>query len=366
MMRNEGNYIHNIAVRAGTKQGSLIPCNRARTMKPGDDFIACDVCKGFFVRTSLWRHKHHCQPSAGGRGRTVQARARAAMPATEGASAKLHRVLSSMTMDAVSLVCKTDKTIRRFGEGLCAKLGNQSKDLQNIRNRMRELGRLLEFLRKRRPEAQLKDFIVPQSFLELTSGVREVAGFCEADNTYETPSLALKFGQSLKCCAEQQLASNLQNGFDTSSTREFIELYEFQWTQKVARHALTTLQEAKWNRGDDNCMPVAADIQKIHTYLEAETERRTKDLKDHLSRETHKKLAEAVLTNVILFNRRRQGEASLMTVDAYRSATMADKTDHPEVTAALSAFERQLADSLCTIRHYLVAAIPASSCCRSS
>ena len=41
------------------------------------------------------------------------------------------------------------------------------------------------------------------------------------------------------------------------------------------------------------------------------------------------------------------GGVSLMIVDAYRTATMAEKkTDHPEVTVALSEFERQLADSL--------------------
>ena len=337
----EGNYRHNLAVRSGEKKGELIACNRARKARTGDDYLACDSCKGFFVRSTLWRHKRSCNPTeSGGR---VQARARRAMPPDSTVSPKMRKVIDSMNRDAVSLISRTDKTIVLFGESLCAKLGLEHKDIQNIRNRMRELGRLLQALQKHRPEAELKYYLKPKAFSELTSCVREVCGFSENTNKYQTPSLALKLGHSLKGCAELVLARELEDASDASETRQFLELYALQWGKKVSRHALGTLAEAKWNKCDT--MPIAADIQKMHGFLETETKQSSQNLKENPSPQNFKKLAELVLTSVIMFNRRRQGEASLITVDAYRKAT-SDAVDNPEVTEALSQFERRLANSL--------------------
>lgn len=343
VLQKKGNYLHNIAVRSGNKKGHLIPCNRARTSKSGEEFLACDTCKGFFLRKTLWRHRRNCVPgSSGGR---VQPRARASMPATTPVTPKLRRVLDSMSMDAVSVLCKTDKGIISFGERLCMKLGSEAKDIENIRNRMRELGRLLERLRQVSPESVIEEFLVPSKFSELANGVRELSGFDQNTNKYSTPSLALKLGQSLKACAEECLAKEIENGDEkaTSERRKFLELYELQWTNQVARHALGTLREAKWNRAD--LLPVVADIQAVQRLLDTEVGTRAEALKNDPSRENYRSLAEVVLTQLIMFNRRRQGEASAMTVDAFMKAR-ANPEGHPEIMASLSKFEQHLASTL--------------------
>ena len=339
-LTKRGNYRHNIAVRSGEKRGEIIACNRARTTKTGRDFVACVTCKGFFLRKTLWRHMRICNPSEGGR---VQARARAEMPPTGASSAKLQKILASMCIDGVSLLCKTDEVILSLGECLCSKHGNEAKDWQNIRNRMWELGRLLEFLRRDEPEVNLRCFLRAGKFSQLTAGVRELSGFNSETNRYGTPSLALKVGQSLKMCADQLLAHQLEKGVDTSETREFLELYTLQWTKRVSRHAVVTLQEGKWNRAEE--MPVAADIQSVHRYLHEETAKRTAELGDVATPQAYKNLAELVLARLIMFNRRRQGEASFMTVDAYQKA-ISNTNDNPEVTSALSEFEKHLASNL--------------------
>ena len=339
-LTKKGNYRHNIAVRSGEKSGELIACNRARTTRTERDFVACRTCKGFFLRKTLWRHMRTCNPSEGGR---VQARARSEMPPTVATSAKLQKILASMCVDRVSLLCKTDEIIISLGECLCAKHGNEAKDIQNIRNRMRELGRLLELLRRDEPELNLRDFIRAGKFSQLTASVRELSGFNSETNRYGTPSLALKVGQSLKMCADQLLASQLERSEDTSETREFLELYALQWTKRVSRHAVVTLQEGKWNRTEE--MPVAADIQSVHRYLDEETAKRTEELREAVTPQTYKNLAELVLARLIMFNRRRQGEASSMTVDAYQKA-ISNTNDNPEVTSALSEFEKHLAGNL--------------------
>ena len=95
---------------------------------------------------------------------------------------------------------------------MCEKLGNEGMYLQNIRNRLRELGRLLFMLRKKSDGVNLRDFLALGMFSEVVAGVREVSGFSEETNKYETPSLALKLGHCLKGCAEQALAKALEQG----------------------------------------------------------------------------------------------------------------------------------------------------------
>ena len=339
-LRKEGNYRHNIAIRAGQKSGPLIPCNRARSRKRADQYVACDTCKGFFGRTTLWRHKRTCGDHGGGR---VLATAISAMPST-CANPKLQKVLDSMKADPITLLCKTDETILLFGGSLCEKLGSETKDIQNIRNRMRELGRLLDVLQKE-GGARLKDFLEPGTFSQVVAGVRYVSGFDEATNKYETPSLALKLGHSLKGCAEQSLATDLENGRETTKLRQFLELYELQWGRQVSRHASETLREAKWNKNET--MPVAEDIQILQNFLEEEMQRKTDELKKKPTAESYKNLAELVLTSLILFNRRRQGEASALKVQDYMVATTTnDGGQHPEIEEALSDFEKHLAQSL--------------------
>ena len=63
------------------------------------------------------------------------------------------------------------------------------------------------------------------------------------------------------------------------------ELYDLQWTRTVSRQALATLQEAKWNRTDGDSLPVAADIQHMHSYLFSETVRSARELKEEPSPE---------------------------------------------------------------------------------
>ena len=85
----------------------------------------------------------------------------------------------------------------------------------------------------------------------------------------------------------------------------------------------------------------------MQKFLEAEMEQKSQDLKREPTAETYKNLAELVVTSLILFNRRRQGEASALKVQGYVAATTSKSAgNNPELLSALSDLEKHLARGL--------------------
>ena len=129
------------------------------------------------------------------RGR-VQIRARNLAPPRPGTSEGLQSIMDSMVVNEVSLFCKTDSLILKFDEKLHAKLDHEAHQKYHISTIMRELGRLLQHIRKRSPEANLADFLTTEKFSDITESVRQIASYESVGNKYGVPSLALKVGQS--------------------------------------------------------------------------------------------------------------------------------------------------------------------------
>ncbi|XP_036416266.1 uncharacterized protein LOC118800194 [Colossoma macropomum] len=87
-------------------------------------------------------------------------------------------------------------------------------------------------------------------------------------------------------------------------------------------------------------LPFAEDVKKMHQYLniqrkEWQTKPEEEPIKKHWA-----ELAKTTLCEVIIFNRRREGEVSKMSLNAF---TLRDSSmTHPDVEHALSDFEKKL------------------------
>ncbi|XP_026234162.1 uncharacterized protein LOC113174397 isoform X2 [Anabas testudineus] len=98
------------------------------------------------------------------------------------------------------------------------------------------------------------------------------------------------------------------------------------------------LTEAKWNA--PQLLPFAEDVKKMHQYLDIKRVECQTKLKDELRRKHWVELAKITLCDVILFNRRREGEVSKMSLNAF---TLRDTSStHPDVELALSDLEKKL------------------------
>ena len=224
-IRNLGNHLQNSKVIKEGK-GNLMVVYRPSSESSWEDYLPCDMCLGYYSKNDLWKHRKRCPLLPEGskvKGRAMN-NAQMLMPVTKDTSEGLRKVLSSLCSDGISRILKSDQLILKLGEKLYLKLGNDQDQHSTIRNTMREIGRILQCLRKTigPKDRKLADFIQPMHFQSVVAAAKNVAGFDEETHLFKTPSLALKIGHSIKKCAKIQKGIALQTGDEvmlTQSTR---------------------------------------------------------------------------------------------------------------------------------------------------
>lgn len=178
-IRNKGNYQHNRNV-VKSQEGKLISAQQPRKEMKGHEFLRCMYCYGLFQRTSMWRHFRRCKfkpldKSNPGKQR-VQALCAFTQPAPVGFSDLYWRFLNEMIQDQVSLTIKEDKCILEFGYRLFLKNQRQQSQHPYIRQKLRELGRLVLEEKEICPVNSIKELIKPERCSIVVKAARRLAG----------------------------------------------------------------------------------------------------------------------------------------------------------------------------------------------
>ncbi|KAJ0008509.1 hypothetical protein NQD34_015924, partial [Periophthalmus magnuspinnatus] len=119
-------------------------------------------------------------------------------PPPTGTTAQLWKLINNMLQDDVFHAIKSDACIMEYGEHLYNKLGYDPSKHEYIRQKLRELGRLLLCSRKTTHLKTIKEHVQPANFMHVVQAVKEVAGYNSEKHSYSCPSLALKIGYSLQ------------------------------------------------------------------------------------------------------------------------------------------------------------------------
>ncbi|CAJ1057878.1 uncharacterized protein LOC124050300 [Xyrichtys novacula] len=343
-IRNQGNFAHNAAVMESGK-GKLVAFKRPVEELEGKDFMHCAYCQALFTRKVLWRHMRRCRlrpesvtPKPGKN--RVQSMCKYAEPVPSYIKKELWEVISSMNPDPITDIIKNDKVILDIGQHLLNKGGSSDKNKQNVREKMRELGRLIKSARRGTTLNKMEDLINPEKYMETVKAVKLTCGYESDTNKFLIPSLAIKLGNALvkasKLLKAQGLISN--NNELVKNASGFQEVHQEKWNEVISATALRNIREAKWNV--PTLMPFTQDVQKMHTYLSQMQDEWHKSLSESPSTRAWMELAKVCLAQIILFNRRREGEVSSMPLSAFLSR---DSTDaHEDVDWALSEVEKKL------------------------
>ena len=354
-LRLMGNYHHNVTVLE-TGKGELILKRRPTSADKciPDDYLPCNYCLGFFKRQELWKHIKGCaakpkddSPDAP-KYHKVQTNAKLLLLNSTTASSSgnniLRRVFLTMKSDEVSLIAKNDWLIKEVGLFLIEKHGEKQQHLTS--QKMRELARFLRELRAAdfSPNARLSDFIKPGKFDVVVSAVKSLSKFQfqEGVQRVATPSLSLKVGHSLKKCvsilrgqALRRQDKDLQEEVDT-----FEKLLDSEWSRHVSHHSLSTLGASKFNKVE--ILPLAKDLEKLRRSILSKISSSTSILTEQPQLEAWSQLAQATLARLVIFNKRRGGEASKMLSESYHHRPDWKQVNNPEIMASLSDFEREL------------------------
>ncbi|XP_054873571.1 zinc finger MYM-type protein 4-like isoform X3 [Amphiprion ocellaris] len=343
LIRNQGNRAHNNEV-LNSGSGTLVPGQQSAKPVKTSDYMHCINCEAFLKRKTLQRHMSTCrlsQKCSTTKPGKNHIQSPFAKPVPDGVTQKVLELVNAMHQDEIKSIVRKERSILKLAEHLYAKHGHDKTKREYIRQKMREVGRLIQQSQKRGLKC-LKDFFVPSNFNLVIDAVKAVAGFDEEKNMFKTPSLALKLRHSLKKLAdilecEAQMAESGNEEFlhNLNRTRG---LFEKKWDVSVSSGAVQTLREGKWNTAQ--LLPLTEDVKIMHRHLEKCREDYQEQLKSNPNKKNWTGLATVTLAEVILFNGRREGEVSKMPLNAF---TLRDTSRvHSDVALGLSKFEQKL------------------------
>ncbi|XP_059907777.1 uncharacterized protein LOC132457539 isoform X2 [Gadus macrocephalus] len=312
-LRNRGNFEYN---RDVLKKGSgQLKVKRRAKKVESKKYEYCIHCKGMFLRPELWRHMKRCSSKPEEQEHQGRKRVLGLAAAIDSASSStvengVLKMLSRMHDDDIASVIRNDFCLLRYADTLFRKHGHDPSKHDYIRQKIRQLGRFLQTLRKRSSILTLEDAIKPGNFMEVIEAVKETAGFDKERNRYKTPSLALKIGHSLLKVSDIIHCHALIAGNDNliKSSKAFQKLYTAKWSEFISHCALSTISDLKYNKPAK--LPLTDDVTKFNKHLDKTVESATAALKKETTVQNYSSLAKAALTKIVLFNRRRVGEVS--------------------------------------------------------
>lgn len=344
-LRNRGNFKHNMKVLA-SGSGLIKVKRKSKKKYDKEKYVHCMYCQGLYLRKDLWRHAKNCLSKPAetdehpGKKRVLSMATMVDSAQCQQISQGVWKLLTVLRDDDIASAVRSDFYILQLAQSFFNKHGQDPMKHEYIRQKIREVGRLLILLRKQYNIYNLEDAVRPQNFHILIQAVKKVSGFDEEKNSYKTPSLALKLGHSLYKIADIILCRSLISGDDTmkKSMQTFKQLYSSQWCELVSHTALTTLSDKHFNK--PSTLPFTEDVQRLHRYLEKTADSATESLKTIPSSQTYRDLCQATLAKIILFNRRRGGEVSKIQMKAFLER---DTTPlHSDVAVGLTTFEQKL------------------------
>ncbi|KAK7485782.1 hypothetical protein BaRGS_00022963 [Batillaria attramentaria] len=354
-LRNAGDHQHNIGVLRN-KEGTMVVKRRKRQdcTVDIDNFVTCPNCFGLFQKKDLYRHKCAEAQREHGPRRELARRGKLLLP-VDGEEQDSERFLSflhTMHGDHISIVAKNDRLIRALAKRQVKRHGFDKDRFGHIRNKVRELARLLLKLREvsRLPNGTLKDFLKPGMFGAIVESTKQVAGYCENEYIFKTPSLASKLGHSLKTCAEMLEAEGIENKDEqlVEDVRGYLKLHQMRWNEEISAHASRSLTHLKKSQGVKR-IPLTKDVATLATHLNNLASESSKNLQKAIEskeiKEAWNSLSEITLTQIILFNRRRSGEASKLKLEDLNQ----QPTHDSDVLESLSDFEKKLCKRLSRI-----------------
>lgn len=319
-LRNRGNYKHNQEVLR-SNSGELKLRRRPTTVEASSKtHVHCLYCKGMFKRKEMWRHVARCPSrtmstsATGCKTRVLSEIALAESPFSQKLPSGVWKLLLTMKQDETAFAIQNDFLLIQLAQYLLEKYGNNANKHDYIRQRLREMGRLLLVLHER-SIFSFEDAIKPINFYKVVEAVKDIAGFDEKMQSYNKPSLALKLGHSLKKIGAIILTRADGNEQMMRDTKTFMKLCAKEWSELVTQTAIASLSGRKVN--NPSTIPFTRDVQVLYRYLETTSASAIESLKTFESPQVYSALCRVTLAQASVLSKCAP-EVSKMTLKTFQ------------------------------------------------
>jgi hypothetical protein len=375
-LRNRATFRHNTKV-LNRGSGELIVRRRSkreRLQRKAKDYLPCPYCLEFLVTDELWRHCQRCPLNPASKDSAESARnddsavvptkkERGLIAASrillEGAcssniacSAEFRdQILSRLRRDYISTVIRSDNLILQFGESLFRKLGVHGAT--NICQRMRQLGRFLVTANSLHNQClHLTSYIDGRHFEDVLTATENLSGAMSDQHgrsSFSTPSFGLKLGHALVKCAhlKKREAIIMANVAMEREADRFIALHKSDWLDVISSRSSYALRMKQQNK--PKTLPLTEDLLRLKHYLDTNIDIAIRSVSVEYTYGLWRFLLELTLASIVVFNKRRGGEASRMLVTCYVNRPNWSQHGSGEIMKTFTPVEQKLLKRLLAV-----------------
>ncbi|CAL9689816.1 unnamed protein product [Knipowitschia caucasica] len=225
-------------------------------------------------------------------------------------------IIHSMNQDHVSRHIQNDALICEYGQTLSAKHHHDRSHFPHVAQTMRELGRFVLAVKELDSNVQfLQDLFLQNKFDLVVDVAKKTMCFERPSSTSKSSSLVSKMGSSLKGAAEMALKGNhLKDKESELQIKSFIDLLNAKWYSSFPPYTPSPVKDMLLKVDASTVIP---DLVKLHHFISQEEEEARRDMLHKPTLSTWKKLGEATLADVCLFNRLRVGNIGRLLLETY-------------------------------------------------
>lgn len=347
IIRRNGNSKFNI--NSEVNNGKLIVCRRSNEKhnKFATDFITCGKCKGFFSRKTIRHHSRNCYKKDFSKNKCI-------MVMDRKVTCRLHHLANEtlkktvfpvMREDEVTRIIRYDELLILYANKLCVKYKAQHQH-DMIRARLRVLGRFLLALKKTNTTIEdFKSLYHPTMYDDCISAINIVAGYDNEENVYKTPAVAANLSTLLKHVGNLLITEYIKRDDPEKKklVKDFLKLLVVDIVTSVNKTVFET-QSAHKRRKKMN-LPSMQDIQTLYKHLDKVRREAYMALEKSFSYEKWVSLAEATLTSIHVFNRRRAGEIERILIEDFKNYESINKNMYSDIYVSLSEENRKIAEN---------------------
>ncbi|CAH0392007.1 unnamed protein product [Bemisia tabaci] len=236
------------------------------------------------------------------------------------------KVISSTDQkkDETALIAKNDEVICLFGSEIIQN-HLQFNQLRQVATRMRELARLLVKLRKLdKSITSLSDALFPSKFKFIVEATRELCRYDEMSGKVDVISMPTRIGTSIKLCIQLNMCRIIENESTPQdvalSAQRDAELMQTLFSNRWAFNVSSNAEKSKKRRDASKSQIIADnnDVKLFTEYLEDQLLHHYSELQ--LGQDlfpNFEKLCKILIALIIIYNRRRAGEAARIELHYY-------------------------------------------------
>lgn len=342
--------------------GELLTSRRPnkKFKKNAYEYETCAKCLGSLSDKGLSHHFKKCTNNSLNGERIVKELSRA----VEGrihpnASEDLAELIIPKMQEGASVrAIRFDWLIIEFGNDLCL---NYSPLFQKklIRDKLRDAGKLL--VAAKSISAEITDFsslFRVKNCNVVVAAVRRVSKFDLNAKKFGSPGTATTLVTLIKAIGDLLIIERMKEDDieQENAVERFLKVFGKDAKLKILKLAYVTQANAK--RGRDEDIPSTDDVGRLATYLDCERDKCFAELSQTFSYEKWKNLSELSLASILVFNRRRTGEMSNITVSEFQGRVMIANHRDKLVSNALPEYTSRLIRSRMKIRGKLNRTVP--------